>query len=370
MLKFPTDVLKEWFVANRRVLPWRERPTPYRVWISEVMLQQTQVAVVVPYFEKWMLAFPTIGALGEASLEKVLKCWEGLGYYSRARNLHQGAKKIVDCFGGEFPSSAEALSEIPGIGPYTQGALLSFAFKQKAAAVDGNVLRVLSRFLACEEEIDLPQVKKRLQAYAEGILPEKEPWLLSEGLIELGALICTKKAKCSDCPLQKDCGAYRNQLQDILPKKRARPQCIELRRHVAVIQCAQRYAVQKGVAGKLMADLYEFPFIEQANGQELAKESVSRLTEQFERACGMPLNYQRALPMQRHSFTRYRAQLFPHVLETSAPLETYLWKTKEEMKKLPFSSGHKRILEQYFVTIHEPPECRGKAYLIKAGMDI
>ena len=347
MRKFPTDVLKEWFVANRRQLPWREKPTPYQVWISEVMLQQTQVAVVVPYFERWMQAFPTIESLGEAPLEKVLKCWEGLGYYSRARNLHQAAKKIVECFGGELPSRPEVLSKIPGIGPYTCGAILSFAFKQKAAAVDGNVLRVLSRFLACEEEIDLPHVKKRLQAYAEDILPEKEPWLMSEGLIELGALVCAKKAKCSECPLKTDCGAYRNQLQNILPKKRARPQCIELMRHVAVIQCDLRYAVQKGQSGKLMADLYEFPFIE-VNGQEFAKEPASQLTQQFERIWGMSLSYKKALPMQRHSFTRYRAHLFPHVLQTSAPIETYLWKTKEELQGLPFSSGHKRILDHYF----------------------
>lgn len=347
MLKFPTDVLKEWFVANKRVLPWRESPNPYRVWVSEVMLQQTQVAVVVPYFERWMEAFPTVQALGEASLEKVLKCWEGLGYYSRARNLHQAAKKIIECFGGDLPCSAEALAEIPGIGPYTRGAILSFAFKQKAAAVDGNVLRVLSRFLACDEEIDLPHVKKRLQAYAEEMLPEKEPWLVSEGLIELGALICSKKAKCGDCPLKSECGAYRNQLQDILPKKRARPPCIELMRQVAVIQCGERYAVQKGSAGKLMADLYEFLFIEHQQTQDQIKDTVSLLTQQFERAWGMSLSYQKALPIQRHSFTRYRAHLFPHLLQTSVPVEKYLWKTRGELKQLPFSSGHKRILDYF-----------------------
>lgn len=346
MLKFPTEDLKEWFVANRRVLPWRESATPYRVWISEVMLQQTQVAVVVPYFERWVEAFPTIEALAQAPLEKVLKCWEGLGYYSRARNLHQAAKMITTRFGGNLPSSLEVLSEIPGIGPYTRGAILSFAFKQKAAAVDGNVLRVLSRFLACDEEIDLPHVKKKLQAYAEDMLPEKEPWLVSEGLIELGALICSKKAKCDNCPLKKECGAYRNQLQDTLPKKRARPQCIELMRQVAVIQCGESYAVQKGVAGKLMADLYEFPFIEQEKIQGPIQDQA--LTEQFEKAWGISLNYQQALPMQRHSFTRYRAYLFPHVLQTSIPVGIYLWKTRDELKQLPFSSGHKRIFDLYF----------------------
>lgn len=342
MQKFPIDVLKEWFVAHRRVLPWRESHTPYRVWISEVMLQQTQVAVVIPYFERWMQAFPTIQVLAHASLEQVIKCWEGLGYYSRARNLHLAAKKIVEHYGGELPADSDALTEIPGIGPYTRGAILSFAFQQKAAAVDGNVLRVLSRFLACQEEIDLPHVKKRLSTYAEEMLPNEEPWLVSEGLIELGALVCGKKTKCEHCPLQRDCGAYRHHLQDVLPKKRARRSIIELIRQVAVIHCEGRYAVHKGERGKLMADLYEFPYLELALK---GGEGASALTLQFESAFGVQLNYQKPLPVQQHSFTRYRASLFPHLLEALCPTSDYLWKTMEEIVLLPFSSGHKRILE-------------------------
>ncbi|MFC2049501.1 A/G-specific adenine glycosylase, partial [Chlamydiota bacterium] len=309
-----------------------------RVWISEVMLQQTQVAVVIPYFERWMEVFPTIEALAQAPLEQVLKCWEGLGYYSRARNLHLAAKQIAEHFGAELPSTAEMLAEIPGIGPYTRGALLSFAFRQKAAAVDGNVLRVLSRFLACQEEIDAPHVKKRLHAYAEAILPNEQPWLVSEGLIELGALVCAKKAKCNECPLRKECGAYRHGLQDLLPKKRARPQTIELVRQVAVIRCGKRYAVQKGASGKVMADLYEFPYLE--------GESAAKLAHHFEAAWGLKLHYQRELPEQRHSFTRYRARLFPHLLEATHAAGDSLWKTLEEIEKLPFSSGHKRILTE------------------------
>lgn len=342
MLNFPTDVLKEWFVANRRALPWRESPTPYRVWISEVMLQQTQVAVVVPYFERWMEAFPTIEALAHSPLEKVLKCWEGLGYYSRARNLHRAAGMIVERFEGRLPGCPQALAEIPGIGAYTRGALLSFAFRQKYAAVDGNVLRVLSRFLACQEEIDASHVKKRLQDYAEAILPDEEPWSVSEGLIELGALVCGKKPKCTLCPLQRACGAYRHRLQDQLPKKRARPRTIELVRQVAVIRCGGRYAVQKGTKGKLMADLYEFPYIEQATSE------VTALIGQFESALGMQLTYLKPLPVQKHTFTRYKARLFPHLLEVIAPGSRYLWKTMEEINLLPFSSGHKRILIDFF----------------------
>ncbi|NRA90187.1 MAG: A/G-specific adenine glycosylase, partial [Simkaniaceae bacterium] len=138
--------IRKWFFKNRRNLPWRENPSPYEVWVSEIMLQQTQVSVVVPYFERWMNIFPTIEKLAGAPLEKVIKAWEGLGYYSRARNLHEGAKYLMEENGGELPSSAAELEKVKGIGPYTVGAILSFAYKQKRAAVDGNVLRVLARY--------------------------------------------------------------------------------------------------------------------------------------------------------------------------------------------------------------------------------
>jgi A/G-specific adenine glycosylase len=337
--KFPTELLKEWFLENRRPLPWRDHPTPYRVWISEVMLQQTQVAVVIPYFERWMEAFPTIEALAQAPLERVLKCWEGLGYYARARNLHQAALQIVEAYAGKLPDRAEELAKIKGIGPYTQGAICSFAFRQKTAAVDGNVLRVLSRFLAFEEEIDSPKGKKRLQEYAESILPNQEPWLVSEGLIELGATICTKKALCTLCPLKKQCLALRHHLVEALPKKRPPPQTISLKRSVAVIFCEGHYLVQIGEEGRVMAGLYEFPYL------DWHEECESRIPIEFERVLALPLKYVEPLPFQRHTFTRYRVQLFPHRIRTPHLTSNHLWKSLQELKALPFSSGHLKILK-------------------------
>jgi A/G-specific adenine glycosylase len=336
--KFPTELLKEWFLANRRPLPWREHPTPYRVWISEVMLQQTQVAVVIPYFEQWMQTFPTLEALAKAPLEHVLKCWEGLGYYSRARNLHKAASYIVAFHGGEIPASQKELAQIKGIGPYTQGAIRSFAFRQKAAAVDGNVLRVLSRFLAFEEEIDAPKGRRKLEAYAEKILPDDEPWLISEGLIELGATLCTKRAQCEICPLKKECLALRHSLQAVLPKKSAPPKTVLLKRTVAVIHCEGRYLLQKGESGKVMAGLYEFPYLEGVDACQHA------IREMFERALGLSLNYLKPLALQQHTFTRFRVQLFPHRMEAARLTESHLWKQQEELSGLPFSSGHRRIL--------------------------
>lgn len=343
MQKFPIQQLKEWFLHNRRSLPWRDSPTPYRVWISEVMLQQTQVSVVIPYFERWMKAFPTIEKLGQAPIEQVLKCWEGLGYYSRARNIHQAAIYLVSHHRGELPSGEE-LAFIKGIGPYTQGAIRSFAFKQKAAAVDGNVLRVLSRFLAFEEEIDKPQSAKKLHHFAETILPNQEPWLISEALIELGAMVCTKKPKCHLCPLRKECLAYRHQLQHTLPNKRKRPSTIVLKRAVAVVTHQNHYLVKRGENGKVMADLYEFPYLDEET-------DIKRLTANFEKALDMPLTYLKPLASEKHSFTRYRVQLFPHRMEAKIKNATHEWKQQEELKELPFSSGHRRIVNHLF--LHE-----------------
>jgi A/G-specific adenine glycosylase len=197
--------LNSWFLENRRELPWRIDPTPYRVWISEVMLQQTRASVVIPYFERWMTLFPDVAALAAAPIERVIKTWEGLGYYSRARNLHRGAQQMVESFGGEVPSDREALMSIKGLGPYTIGAILSFGFQKRAAAVDGNVTRVLARYFSIEENVGRQSVKRLIGEKAEAILDEREPWVTAEALIELGATVCTPKPFCELCPLQKSC---------------------------------------------------------------------------------------------------------------------------------------------------------------------
>ncbi len=334
------ELLKNWFIKNGRTLPWREDPTPYKVWISEVMLQQTQVAVVIPYFERWMELFPSIQALACAPLEQVLKCWEGLGYYTRARHLHEAACFLVRHYGGELPSKVEELAKIKGIGPYTQGAIRSFAFRQKAAAVDGNVLRVLARFWAFEKEIDSQKTKAYLQKELENALPENEPWIISEALIELGALVCQKKPKCFLCPLQKECLAFRHNLQGELPKRRERPKICQLIRTVVVITCNDHYLLQQGEAGKVMAGLYEFPYLE----EEIFTEK--EIVQSFEKKIGLTLEYLKPLAMQSHTFTRFRARLFPHLLQTAKMgfCNRYFWKPYDELVHLPFSSGHRRIL--------------------------
>ncbi len=304
--------------------------TPYRVWVSEVMLQQTRASVVIPYFLRWMEMFPTVCNLAVADKEKVLKCWEGLGYYSRARNLQKGARRVVAEFGGKIPATAEELCAIEGIGPYTVGAILSFAFHQKAAAVDGNVMRVLSRFWGIEAPIDLPATQKVIREKTLKLLPEEKPWEISEALIELGALVCGKNPQCPICPLRKECVAKNQGLQ--LPNKRKKMQTMHLYRSVGIVECRGEFIVSQVEKGKVMEGLWEFPYVErEAN---------------LEEHLGIKLLYVQDFPKQAHTFTRFKAHLFPTHWHTEKKVAAHTWKTLEEIIKLPFSSGHRRILHQ------------------------
>ena len=311
------QALKDWFLREKRELPWRENPTPYRVWVSEVMLQQTQVAVVIPYFERWMKKFPTIQKLAEAPLEEVVKAWEGLGYYARARSLHKAAKIVVEQFQGELPSKREELEKLPGFGPYTVGAVLSFAFHQKAVAVDGNVRRVTAR----------------LHANVESLLPDKEPWVVMEALIELGATICQKKPKCEICPLKDACRAYKEGIAHSLPVSKREIKTTALFRDVAVVVYKGKVLVRQEEEGKVMGGLYEFPYVDRGSEWKL-RMKMEKTTD---------------LPLVKHSFTRFRVTLFPAIWKAfhARKVSGYQWVSVEDLLSFPFSSGHRRVLKEF-----------------------
>jgi A/G-specific adenine glycosylase len=330
--------LHHWFKQNRRSFPWREERTPYKVWISEVMLQQTRSSVVVPYFLRWLEKFPDVAALARAPIEEVIKAWEGLGYYSRARNLHKGAAQVVTDFGGEIPKSREALESICGLGPYTVGAILSFGFHKRAAAVDGNTIRVISRYLAIEENVSSQRVRRSIEKRTEALLDKGEPWVTSEALIELGATVCLPKPRCDDCPLKKGCLGLQKGIAESLPIKNEEKKATRLNRIVAVIEAQGQFLVKKGEAGKVMADLYEFPYFE---GR------MYRLT-QIGKSLGLEVEFVQRLEAVVHTFTRFKAHLYPVLLKTSSPVSVpgFMWVFKKQLKDLPFSSGHRRILER------------------------
>lgn len=334
--EFPHIGLKHWFEENKRNFPWRGNsspPNPYAVWVSEVMLQQTQAVVVIPYFERWMARFPTIEALAFAPINEVIKLWEGLGYYSRARNLHEGAKFLVEHHDGRLPPDPKLLASVKGIGPYTVGAILSFAFHQKAAALDGNVARVMSRFFCIEEPIDVPSVQKMLRGKVEELLPDSQPWVMMEGLIELGAMICTRQPVCAACPLREECLAFRLGKAEQLPIKKQRYAVTLLEREVLLINHHEGFLVQQHQGKKVMSGLYEFPFVEK--GQAAAFYPSK-------------LKHHQNLEPVTHTFTRYKSKLFPSlwIAEERTELPGFEWLTLDELEKRPFSSGHRQILHQ------------------------
>lgn len=336
--------LLTWFKNAKRDLPWRQDPTPYHVWVSEVMLQQTQVKVVIPYFLAWMEKFPTIRALSESPFEDVIKAWEGLGYYSRCRNLYEGAKICVRDFKGELPYNVEDLKTIKGLGPYTIGALLSFAFKQRKAAVDGNVLRVMSRFTLNYTDITDAKTRKKIEDEVEKLLPKKKPWVAMEALIELGALVCTKAPKCLECPLREQCLAFRHQETASLPVKKKGPAITYLIRHPVILKADGHVLLKKGDPGKIMADLYEFPYFE--TPKKLPKKELSKLITTW----GLKNFIMEELEPVEHGFTRYQATLYPVWIEITEKIEInpYVWMKESALSILPFSSGHRRLYQAHF----------------------
>lgn len=329
--------LNNWFDKSARPLPWRDSPSPYAVWVSEVMLQQTQVRVVLPYFRRWMARFPTVSALAEAPLEEVLKLWEGLGYYSRARSLKKGASIIVELYGEGFPDKRHELLSIPGIGPYTAAAILSFAFHKRAVALDGNVARVLSRYFAYKEDVTKASSRCALEELGDPLLDEVEPWKSAEALIELGALICTKSSpKCGLCPLKEGCEAYKCGEPESFPKRPKRPDIIVLKRAVLVAHCKGRFLVSHNQKKGLMQGLFEFPYQEhRGNAEEIALHMAKNLG----------IIEAQALREQVHGFTRYRAELSPFLIEVSTQDEG-VWLDLKALKECPFSAGHRRILQE------------------------
>lgn len=203
------EKLLAWFAANMRPLPWRKSYDPYSVWVSEIMLQQTQMGRGVAYFNAWMEQFPTVAAVADADEETVLKAWEGLGYYSRARNLHAAAKRIMQDYGGAFPRDIQTLRSLPGIGEYTAGAIAAIAFNGPEPAVDANVMRIFARICDIDVPLAHPGVKQFITETAASLMAGQEPRLFVQALMELGALVCAKKPGCDECPLAGYCEARR-----------------------------------------------------------------------------------------------------------------------------------------------------------------
>lgn len=289
--------LLAWYDSGRRILPWREEPTPYHVWLSEIMLQQTRVEAVKPYYDRFLQALPDIESLAAADEEKLLKLWEGLGYYNRARNLKKAAQILVLEYGGRMPDDYEIILSLPGIGSYTAGAISSIAFGKAYPAVDGNVLRILARLRTDERDILQAGVKKSVEEELADVMPKDRPGDFNQALMELGAMVCIPNGapKCDVCPWKELCRARAQGITGEFPKKAGKkPRSIE-KKTILVIQDAERVALRKRPEKGLLAGLYEFPSME-GNCEE------ERVLAYLRELGLLPLRI-RALPPAKHVFT-------------------------------------------------------------------
>ena len=296
-LSLISEPLLEWYDINRRILPWREDPTPYHVWVSEIMLQQTRVEAVKPYYKRFMEALPDIKSLAEAEEQRLLKLWEGLGYYSRVRNLQKAAIQIMEEYGGKMPDSYEDLIKLQGIGSYTAGAIASIAFGKKVPAVDGNVLRVVSRLCMDDALITDAKVKKHVEIQLKETMSAKRPGDFNQAMMEIGAMVCVPNGAphCDVCPLNEICLAHANNREEEFPKKAAKkPRTIE-EKTVLLIQGEDKAAINQRPKKGLLAGLYEFPSLA---GFKTAEEVVSYLADN-----GLKALRVQSLPESKHIFT-------------------------------------------------------------------
>lgn len=300
---FQTDLLS-WYSANCRDLPWRHNHDPYRIWLSEVMLQQTQVATVIDYFHRFTAAFPDINALAAASEDEVFKLWEGLGYYSRARNLMKCARAVVTQYEGQFPNDLKAMLKLPGIGPYTAGAVLSIAFNTPVPAVDGNVLRVISRLTASYADIADPKTRPLIEAKVIELLPE-DARHFNQALMELGATLCTpKQPNCHQCPVAKHCEAKALNIVSELPVKVQKLKKTQHTTAVAYVTYQDQVLLMKRSGEGLLSGLWGFPLVE-LPVEATKDEQIRALHDWLEEHMGLRASLKSEVPISqaKHVFT-------------------------------------------------------------------
>lgn len=300
--------LLAWYDRGRRILPWREEPTPYHVWLSEIMLQQTRVEAVKPYYDRFLRELPDIQSLAEVEEERLLKLWEGLGYYNRARNLKKAAQQIVNDYEGQMPGEYEKLIKLPGIGSYTAGAIASIAFGNAVPAVDGNVLRILARLRMDDRDILDAKVKKEIETELEYVIPKERPGDFNQALMELGAMVCIPNgmAKCEECPWQELCKARSEDCVLEFPQKASKkPRSIE-KKTILVIQDEDKVALHKRPEKGLLAGMYEFPSMEGHQKENTVLAYLKELGVQ-------PLRIEK-LPTSKHIFSHKEWHMIGYVI--------------------------------------------------------
>lgn len=350
--------LLRWFASHARDLPWRQNRTPYRVWVSEVMLQQTQVDTVIPYFEDFLERFPDVEALARADLEEVLKVWEGLGYYARARRLHEAARQLASRNQGQVPAHFRALKALPGVGAYTAGAVASIAFGEGVPAVDGNARRVLCRVLGIWDDVTRSANKRELDRLAGSLVPRHEPGAFNEALIELGATVCTPRGpSCDECPLGAMCWARANDEQEALPVKRPRRKPPHYDVAAAVTTAADgTVLVAKRRADDMLGGLWEFPGGKCEDSENLRECLVREMEEEL----GVTVKVGRLLTTVDHAYTHLRITLHAYWCRLAEGEPACLdcaalqWVLPARMDELPMSVVDRKVAEAVKVKMGQP----------------
>lgn len=323
------DLLLPWFLPRRRPLPWREEITPYRVWISEIMLQQTRIEAVIPYFRRFLDAFPTVAHLAAADDDKLNKCWEGLGYYSRARNLKKAAGRILTEYGGELPKSEEELLSLPGIGPYTAAAIASLAYGLPAPAVDGNVLRVYTRLMADGEDVSSPALRRRVVEYLRGEYPEagEECRAMTEALMAVGQDVCLPNGRpnCAECPLRHICRAHGAGEETRYPNKPPKKARRKEKLTVLLLRHGERFALELRPDEGLLAGLWQFPNF----GGHLSPEDTLEVAEGFALS---PIGVTK-LPPAAHIFTHVEWDMVGYLVECGTESDRFTFASPAEIRQ-------------------------------------
>jgi A/G-specific adenine glycosylase len=341
--------LLTWFSCNARDLPWRRQRTPYRIWVSEVMLQQTQVDTVIPYYGRFLDQFPNVEALADAPLEEVLSVWEGLGYYARARRLHQAARQLVRSNAGQLPERFDQLEALPGVGPYTAGAIASIAFGETVPAVDGNARRVLCRLFGIRDDVTRSATKRKVRGLAADLLPEGQAGPFNEALIELGATVCTPRSpSCGCCPLRELCRAYAAGEQEALPVRRPRRSTphYDVAAAVTVHGDGAVLVAQRNVED-MLGGLWEFPGGKCEDGESLPECLAREMCEELD----VTVDVGRQLTVVEHAYTHFRITLHafwcrlsdgePRCLDCAA----VRWALPEELDDLPMSVADRKVAQ-------------------------
>ncbi len=344
----PRDVqerLLRWFDASKRDLPWRRTRDPYRILVAEYLLQRTRVVSGTPFYERFLERFPNLRALARASEDDVLRAWEGLGFYRRAKNLHAAARTIVECHGGRIPSTAAVLEALPGMGPYTAGAVASIAFGERVSAVDGNVTRVLARLYRIDGDVTRGKVRKRLQATAESLVPASRPGAFNQALMELGATVCAPSSPaCPRCALEELCLARHAGVQSSLPRRirRREPRTVSVA--FGLIKSPGRILLVRRPATGLLAGLWSLPGGEIPDRVDVREELRELIREQT----GLRIRVGEETARVAHTFShrKWSGAIYGCTTSrTEAPKATARWTSLDEIHRFPLVAFHRKALE-------------------------